>query len=690
MMSRTDCSAVVFTVFAMGVGGCGVVGGGTDVPTLRGDWSDDAYRLLIRMDVDGGDDLFLVAQAFGSNERDPITQEIPPDPLEQAYRYDRSEQRFVRVSEEAWLAAEGEIVHCRASSGDETVFSIERGSRRFRFGEQDVPVTGTAFDVVAGKAHDVVAVISTLGFAPVPFFFLSTVSTGQHFHSVYSLVDGAKVGSSLRLPFTRFAPVEADVCWSANDEYVVYTNYDLRPVAVVRTLETIRDGLPSREADAPCFAFEFGKVTDAALLARDSVEAGTLLLTVNLTDRTRCARYGCDSYMGDVIEFDPVLGTFEAVDRTRWLSERTPIRTLSQTRNLRATPYQITEDDDHRLLYGETELIPAGGTPVAVVPAPDRSMVAVLSTDGVVQPSPRGASGQLYHQLFSEIDGSPLGPALRLSVGGASGLPTRVRWNPDERFVIYFSSEFANPFRSSSVICVAPIGEDVLRDTQQRTSDIPVAEPGDWPNEPGRMLVRSDARVEGALILTHQTVDQFRADRDLDGLTRLYQPHGVVYRYDPSTQGLTRADDELWDEAQTEVTDCVADRRVFFDPADVSIEIISCDPSLVEFRRTPIDVAGGSAVRVFYGTTGSTASILSTDGFITECGESAPGQHFHQVYSEIDGTPIGPVLRLGIGGLTKRRPDACWTRDDRFVIYFQGDLRGPAIEQLWIVPVEEP
>ena len=116
-----------------------------------------------------------------------------------------------------------------------------------------------------------------------------------------------------------------------------------------------------------------------------------------------------------------------------------------------------------QLVFDGKNVPVAGGTAIDMAPAPNRNVVAVLSTDGVRASTSIlfvanfDSTGQHYGQLFSEVDGSAIGSPVRLGLGGeGSGLKS-ICWSPDEDIVIY--SEDGPHDGGPGKMCFVPVDE---------------------------------------------------------------------------------------------------------------------------------------------------------------------------------------------------------------------------------------
>ena len=240
-------------------------------------------------------------------------------------------------------------------------------------------------------------------------------------------------------------------------------------------------------------------------------------------------------------------------------------------------------------------------------------------------------------------------------------------------------------FRFSSILgCLVLVLTCIRCDGVGTTvSDVPCLRPTAWPADVPIPLVRAAGEGSGVLLVTGQTCEQLATDRD-DGM-REFRPHSAVYRLDPEAGSFELVSDATWDDAGGEVIICSgggpgSPLRVegFFSPR-------------LMHNGSSVAVAGGNALRVFGSPTLAVAAVVSSAGF-TPGGPFVgfafgTGQHYHQLFSEADGSPFGDPVRVGVG-------DAFvvgnWTEQEDYVVYWQraGGV-GPGETTLCAVPVTE-
>lgn len=217
-------------------------------------------------------------------------------------------------------------------------------------------------------------------------------------------------------------------------------------------------------------------------------------------------------------------------------------------------------------------------------------------------------------------------------------------------------------------------------------SDVPCLNPTAWPNGTLKFLVRPESASAGSFLLGHQTGEQSRADRE-DGVTGK-ENIGPVYRFDPSTgqfELFGRAD---WDSAEGAVQTCSQSQ---YGATSFRINGVGIQQTL-EFDGRTVSVRGGKALSVHRAPRSLASAVASATGggsppWITSGGAS--GQHYHQLFSEVDGSPIGDPVRIGVGaGIGGERIFACWTKNEQYVLYVEPGNR--RFQRICVVPITDP
>ena len=226
-----------------------------------------------------------------------------------------------------------------------------------------------------------------------------------------------------------------------------------------------------------------------------------------------------------------------------------------------------------------------------------------------------------------------------------------------------------------TVLVVVLAGCD--RGTLNPVSDVPCLAPTAWPNESQAFLVRRQTTDGDILLFTHQTTEQL-----IEG------GHGPVYRFDPGNETFELVDDAAWDQGEGGVTSCGGGRG-----RETPFRVVGSFTPSLEFNGQEVPVAGRVAVKLVFAPTASAVAVLSTDGSVQPPLFSSGfsfGQHYHQLFSEIDGKPIGEAVRLGVGGQVLAVVRGCWIDGDKYLIYSQGQERpGSGVGLLCVVRIDE-
>ncbi len=206
-------------------------------------------------------------------------------------------------------------------------------------------------------------------------------------------------------------------------------------------------------------------------------------------------------------------------------------------------------------------------------------------------------------------------------------------------------------------------------------SDVPCLDPTVEGDVPLRFWLRPDG--EGGFFMTWQSGADI--DADIDDGTEDAQPHDPrVYRFDAALNEFVIVDGTVWDTIGTPLQDCCPSLI-----EDGPLQLVN-DRLVFEGQRVP--VVGGTALDMDDAPTLPVAAVLSTNGFRTLFG-AATGQHYHQLFSMETGEPIGPAVRLGVGGRNFDRTFIGWTDDESYVLYMSN--RFDAGERICVVFVGE-
>jgi len=200
-------------------------------------------------------------------------------------------------------------------------------------------------------------------------------------------------------------------------------------------------------------------------------------------------------------------------------------------------------------------------------------------------------------------------------------------------------------------------------------SDVPCLLPIEWGEEILTPLVRAETLASQVLLVTGQTDEQRATDR-ADGL-REYRPHSAVYRLDPAVGAFELVDDMVWDNATG------------------GVRLISGSGGSSPLGG--VEVVGGHRLDTISAPTHAVAAVLSSEGFSPGVpfvsSSFGTGQHYHQLFSETDGSMIGEAVRVGVGDTPVV---ANWTAKEDYVVYWERpSQRGTGPTMLCAVPITE-
>ena len=139
----------------------------------------------------------------------------------------------------------------------------------------------------------------------------------------------------------------------------------------------------------------------------------------------------------------------------------------------------------------------------------------------------------------------------------------------------------------------------------------------------------------------------------------------AVYRYDPQTRALSAADTAAWDGAAGAVALCSAQ----IPARTIRIDTHSGRATLA---GRELAIAGAQAVTTLRSPSERLAVLLSAgaprSSLMPALGAGHQAPFHHQVLALADGRPIGAARRLPFSGSTAGLT-ACWSADERFVVY---------------------
>ncbi len=223
----------------------------------------------------------------------------------------------------------------------------------------------------------------------------------------------------------------------------------------------------------------------------------------------------------------------------------------------------------------------------------------------------------------------------------------------------------------------------------QNTSSIAEEAPCLFPiplMEDARFGVRTTERDGIGLLLITQQTDQQRSD-DESVESHDFIPHGDVFAYDPIQRSFQLADSSTWDEAKGTVIEHNGNSGDA--PFGFSYDLAGRQRPQLSFHGHKVPVVGGTVVEILdagsadFGAPPVVAVVSTTGIWPGLLSSSATGQHYHQLYSEVTGEPIGPTVPLAIGGSGYGPLNGNWVADHRYVVW-----RSSTIDGLCVIDVQ--
>lgn len=209
-----------------------------------------------------------------------------------------------------------------------------------------------------------------------------------------------------------------------------------------------------------------------------------------------------------------------------------------------------------------------------------------------------------------------------------------------------------------------------------KVSDVPCFVPETWVTR-GSLRVRlEDGDLPLSLLLTQQTLEQ-RIEDNADG-RQDFSPHDAVYRFNPELGSFELTCDGAWDQSHSNVAtgDSPVSESPFAIPGNSGRP-----PLLYDGRAVP--VVGGTAVLAIRGVLEAGEGMVPVAAVVSATGTraapfvssgQASGQHYHQLFSEELGAPIGEALRIGVGGREVGPVKARWGSNSPFIVYYDTDV----------------
>ena len=201
---------------------------GADVPLLRTpDWENqhigelDSGHLELRRETEAGGSLLLKRVD-----------------LETVYRYDPNTRSLSAVTEKEWSEARGVIAKCsdQQAAPDRIQIRIERRDRKMFVGQREVSTAASIpLGYLTSPSGKWIAVLSATGpVVPAVMLFSGDRVLGARHHEIRSLPDTVSAGSSIQIPVPNTLTT-MQLCWSADEKFVVYNDGSFSSLVVVET-----------------------------------------------------------------------------------------------------------------------------------------------------------------------------------------------------------------------------------------------------------------------------------------------------------------------------------------------------------------------------------------------------------------------------------------------------------------------
>jgi hypothetical protein len=153
------------------------------------------------------------------------------------YRYDPAARSLTPAPADVWQRASGRVADCGGqlppASG---ALMVEQKSDRLLAGGREIATAGRVpLKVLASPSGRWAAVLSAAGprvGSDGPVF--GSAVKGQRYHQLLSLPDAAPAGEASKLPVLR-EETPLDLCWSADEQFVVYADMGFFSLAIVET-----------------------------------------------------------------------------------------------------------------------------------------------------------------------------------------------------------------------------------------------------------------------------------------------------------------------------------------------------------------------------------------------------------------------------------------------------------------------
>jgi hypothetical protein len=158
--------------------------------------------------------------------------------LETVYRYDAQARTLNAVTDTEWVKARGPIANCpeQQAKPDRIRIRIDGDTHKLLIGEQEVSTAGgVALGSLGSPSGNWVAALSATGpIVPTLTLLNGGRVLGHRYHEIRSVPNGNSAGSSIQIPVVNTV-TSLELCWSADESFVVYNDVEFSSLVVVET-----------------------------------------------------------------------------------------------------------------------------------------------------------------------------------------------------------------------------------------------------------------------------------------------------------------------------------------------------------------------------------------------------------------------------------------------------------------------
>jgi len=210
---RRSCTIVLSVLLPLSTGCLDPYGGASDIPCItNSEWNDFNYFRK------HGEDLLVTEQSEQDHIDDAADGQVDNIPHSTVYRFDSASQSLAVAPDEEWDDSEEQVELCCHLVLE--VGRFVKDGTTLRYDGEPIEVAGGALVKMSpSPSQRFLAVLSTNG-RILPF----SVSTGQHFHQVFSVDTGERIGPELRLAIGGMGNGSVRFDWTADERFVVYFN----------------------------------------------------------------------------------------------------------------------------------------------------------------------------------------------------------------------------------------------------------------------------------------------------------------------------------------------------------------------------------------------------------------------------------------------------------------------------------